>query len=170
VKGSGCVPFILLDTAEPEGAVGSGTVPALKLAGTVPLVRGYGVEVAGCPKEAVTGTVVLLAPLDDAVLPAVASVTLPLEKVNGAGAVPDGASDMDGRGEVKGPVLSEVLDDTGPGVIGWDVDSVPLPGLEAKELELPSGNGAVAEPLGKGVGMVSEATLVKPGDVVAGAE
>ena len=161
---------MLLDTAEPEGAVDIGTVPALALAGMVPLVRGYGVEVADCPEDAVAGKAVVLTPLGDAVLPAVASVTLPLEKVNCAGTVPDEASDMDGTGGVRGAVLSYVADDIGPGVLGWDGDPVPLPGTEAKELELPCGNGGMVEPLGEGIGVVPEATLGPVGDAVAAAE
>lgn len=150
-------PVIPLDAGEPEAPVDRETLPVGSPGDIVPFVRGYGVDIV-------------------AELSVVGKVALPLEKVNGKGAVPVRPVEVGGLESVEGVVLSFVAGDVEgrTGLVDWR-DSVPpavspLLGDDTTELELPSGNGGWLEPVGKGVWMVPVTPLEKIGETVAGTE
>lgn len=156
MNGRGCVPLILLDIGEPEGIVDRGAVPVSTLGEPVPFDRGYGVEVIMGPDEGLSGPVVLLVPLADALPPVVAVVALLLENVNGVGAVPLEECDRCGEPVAATEELPSVLRVTPEVKTPDDADAVtgaeaPGPVLKPGELgvadnvRLESGKGTEGE-------------------------
>lgn len=169
-------PVIPLDAGEPEAPVDRETLPVGSPGDIVPFVRGYGVDIVAEPEAVVISPLVKLPPAEGTVLSVVGKVALPLEKVNGKGAVPVRPVEVGGLESVEGVVLSFVAGDVEgrTGLVDWR-DSVPpavspLLGDDTTELELPSGNGGWLEPVGKGVWMVPVTPLEKIGETVAGTE